>query len=69
MLKRLHQSGWLDCVKQWLCISDFLRKTIAQAGVPEERLFTLRHSWPTRLDPDERIDEGYYLFLGHDWSR
>lgn len=70
-LKRLIRSGWLDQVKTWICISDFMKKQFARAGVPEDRLVVLKHPWlgsegvgePTL----EKIQEGQetgYLFLG-----
>ncbi len=46
VLKQLHRSGWLDCVKAWVGISGFLRDKLVQgAGVPVEKVFALRHSW------------------------
>lgn len=68
VLTYLRRSGLLDQVKAWICISDFIRQKFIQAGVPEERLFTLRHSWDrlcTEAKPWEHHSEnGYYLFLG-----
>ena len=63
LLKRLHASGWLDSIKCWVCISEFMRERFIQAGLPPDRVVTLRHSWDKRVaEPDGR-DEGYYLFL------
>ena len=64
VLKKLHRSGWMDCVKQWVCISEFMRTKFAIAGVPENRLVSLRHSWSATLNPPPTTDGGYYLFLG-----
>jgi glycosyltransferase involved in cell wall biosynthesis len=65
VLKRLHRSGWLECVKAWVCISEFLRDKLVQgAGLPPERVFALRHSWDAMPEAPAATDAGYYLFLG-----
>jgi glycosyltransferase involved in cell wall biosynthesis len=63
VLKRLHRSGWLDNVKAWVCISEFLRGKFVQAGLPAERVFAVRHSWDAMAQAPEVEDGGYYLFL------
>jgi glycosyltransferase involved in cell wall biosynthesis len=65
VLRRLHASGWVDNVRAWVCISEFLKDKLRVAGVPEERLHALRHSWdplPAAPGTDDE-DLGYYLFL------
>ena len=64
VLKNLHWQGWLRGVSHWIAISDFMREQFIEAGVEEEKISTLRHSWSA--DPEEPLayDEGYYLFLG-----
>jgi glycosyltransferase involved in cell wall biosynthesis len=63
VLKRLHRSGWLDHVKAWVCISEFLRGKFVQAGLPPERVFAVRHSWDAMPEAPDVEDGGYYLFL------
>tara|TARA_B100000927_G_scaffold289391_1_gene285921 strand:- start:2016 stop:3218 length:1203 start_codon:yes stop_codon:yes gene_type:complete len=63
VLKRLHKSGWLDAVKGWVGISDFMHDTLLRAGLPREQVFALRHSWDYRKTEPEWKDEGYYLYL------
>ncbi len=63
-LRRLQSSGWLDAVDRWIAISEFMRGKFIEAGIPEEKITTLRHCWtPTVTEPSEQ-DQGYYLFLG-----
>tara|TARA_B100001093_G_scaffold469254_1_gene489850 strand:+ start:6424 stop:7644 length:1221 start_codon:yes stop_codon:yes gene_type:complete len=62
-LKRLHKSGWLDAVKGWIGISDFMRDALLRAGLPREQVFALRHSWDHQEKEPEQRDEGYYLYL------
>lgn len=65
VLKRLHRSGWLDTVKAWVCISDFLRDKLVQgAGLSSDRVHALRHSWDAMPESPPAEDGGYYLFLG-----
>lgn len=65
VLRRLRSSGWLDSVKAWVAISDFMRDRFIEAGIPAERVFTLRHSWDL-LNEQASIfeDNGYFLYLG-----
>jgi glycosyltransferase involved in cell wall biosynthesis len=64
MLKRLHGSGWLDSVKLWVSISDFMRDKFIEAGIPKDRIVTLKHSWDALPAKPDTVDDGYYLFLG-----
>jgi glycosyltransferase involved in cell wall biosynthesis len=58
-----HQRGWWRSVGAWIAISDFMREKFISAGVPAEKIFTLRHFW--RPKPDSSPSNGkYYLFLG-----
>ncbi|MFV0338857.1 MAG: glycosyltransferase [Chthoniobacterales bacterium] len=63
LLKRLHASGDLDVVKRWVAISEFMREKFIEAGVPAERVVTLRHSWDARPAAGETGEGDYYLFL------
>jgi len=65
MLKRLHRSGWLESVKAWVTISQFMADLLAEHGcVPRERLHVLRHSWDAMPELPQIEDTGSYLFLG-----
>jgi glycosyltransferase involved in cell wall biosynthesis len=64
MLKKLHRSGWLDAVHAWVGISQFIAEKVIEAGVPADRVHTLRHSWDAMNTAPEISDQGYYLFLG-----
>lgn len=65
LLKLLHRSGWMESVKTWIAISDFMRERLIEAGaVHPDRIVTLRHAWDAMLQTPERHDAGYYLFLG-----
>lgn len=63
LLKKLHYQGWLDSVKHWVAISDFMRDKFIEAGIAPENITTLRHSWDTMPEMPKREDKGYYLFL------
>lgn len=63
VLRRLHRSGWLENVKAWVCISEFLRGKFVQAGLPAGRVHALRHSWDAMPEAPVAEDGGYYLFL------
>lgn len=63
VLKRLHASGWLDSVRAWVCISEFVRDRFLEAGLPEDRVYALRHSWDRRESEPVEQDNGSYLFL------
>ena len=65
MLKLLHRSGWLESVKAWVTISQFMADLLAKHGcVPRERLHVLRHSWDAMPQLPQTEDTGSYLFLG-----
>ncbi len=65
MLKMLHRSGWLESVKCWLAISEFMRDRLVQSGsLPASRVHTLRHAWRAMPQRPAQQDAGYYLFLG-----
>jgi len=63
-LKLLHRSGWLDSVRAWICVSEFMRDRFIQAGLPRERVHALRQAWEPMTEPPPPEDGGYYLFLG-----
>ena len=63
-LARFRRGGGLDLVRRWVAVSEFMRLKFIEAGIPPERIVTLRHCWqPGNTDP--QAEEGdYYLFLG-----
>jgi glycosyltransferase involved in cell wall biosynthesis len=63
-LRRLRNSGWLDSVDRWIAVSDFMRRKFIEAGLPPEKVVTLRHCWSPAHDGTPAQDGGYYLFLG-----
>lgn len=63
VLKTVQYSGSLNAVSCWIAISEFMREKFIAAGIPPEKIATLRHSWDC-LDPMPSIsDKGYYLCL------
>ncbi len=58
-----HIFGYWRSVSGWIAISDFMRERFISAGVPSEKIFTLRHFW--RSEGLENSAPGnHYLFLG-----
>jgi glycosyltransferase involved in cell wall biosynthesis len=65
VLMWLHRSRWLDSVKIWIAISDFMRERLINSGaVRPDRIVTLRHAWDAMPHAPEQQDAGYYLFMG-----
>jgi glycosyltransferase involved in cell wall biosynthesis len=58
-----HALGWWRGVKAWIAISDFMRQKFISAGVPGEKIFTLRHFWKPRSEEYANYGQ-HYLFLG-----
>lgn len=63
LLKKLHHQRWLDSVKHWIAISDFMREKFILAGIAPEKITTLRHSWTPMDKAPEYRDEGYYFLM------
>lgn len=63
-LRRLRNSGWLDAVDRWIAVSDFMRRKFVEAGLPPEKVVTLRHCWPPTHNGSHTEEDDYYLFLG-----
>lgn len=61
---KLVSSGTLDVVRRWIAVSEFMRERFIEAGIPAERVVTLRHCWQPHAVPDPEKMSGYYLFLG-----
>lgn len=64
MLLMLHKSGWLESVKAWIVMSDYIKKRLIDAGtLPPTRVHVLRHAWHAIPKEPTVEDAGYYLFL------
>lgn len=65
VLKYLHASGWLNAVKGWIAISEFMRDKFIEAGIDPSTIHVLQHAWDMQT-PANAIgsDDGYYVFLG-----
>lgn len=64
LLWMTHLLGYWRRISAWIAISDFMRDKFVEAGVPAERIFSVRHCWePSPKEPDYK-DDGCYLFLG-----
>ena len=59
-----HTLRWFDAVTTWIAVSDFMREQFIRAGVPSEKIFTLRHFWRPVADVTTTTDQNYYLFIG-----
>jgi glycosyltransferase involved in cell wall biosynthesis len=59
-----HTLRWFDAVTIWIAVSDFMRDQFIRAGVPSEKIFTLRHFWRPVADITATTDQNYYLFIG-----
>ena len=59
-----HALGWWRSVSAWIAISDFMRQKFISAGIPENKIFTLRHFWTPRQPPAVSDSGKHYLFLG-----
>lgn len=63
-LRRLRKNGRLDAVDRWIAVSDFMRRKFIEAGLPEDKVVTLRHCWIPDHDGSPTQEGDYYLFLG-----
>lgn len=63
VLLNLRRKKWLDAVTRWVAISDFMRTKFIEAGIPADRIVTLRHSWDARENENDVEEQDYYLFL------
>jgi glycosyltransferase involved in cell wall biosynthesis len=59
-----HMLRWFDAITAWIAVSDFMRNQFIRAGVPSEKIFTLRHFWRPIADLGSTTDQDYYLFIG-----
>ena len=61
---RLLRAGSLSVVRRWIAVSEFMRAKFIEAGIPEDRVVTLRHCWTRRRETAPEPESGHYLFLG-----
>jgi len=59
-----HTLRWFDAVTIWIAVSDFMHDQFMRAGVPSEKVCTLRHFWRPVADLARTNDENYYVFIG-----
>jgi glycosyltransferase involved in cell wall biosynthesis len=64
-LARLRRSGALESVKLWIAVSEFMRDAMIKAGLPADKVVTVRHCWPDSPTSILHAEGGHYLFLGH----
>jgi glycosyltransferase involved in cell wall biosynthesis len=64
VLSIAHLFRWFERVSAWIAVSDFMREQFMRAGVPAEKIFTLRHFWRPMADVSNTSDQDYYLFMG-----
>jgi glycosyltransferase involved in cell wall biosynthesis len=62
--KRLLAGDTLNVVKRWIAVSDFMRDRFIEAGIPAERVTTLRHCWHAKKELKPTGEGRHYLFLG-----
>src|ERR1035437_7995428 len=67
----MHKMGIYRRMTGWLAISKFMKETFVKAGIPEDKVFLLRHSWEfeptsgnTRPVADQSVSEPSILFFG-----
>ena len=63
-LHRFRASARLEHVDHWIAVSDFMRSKFVDAGIPADRIDTLRHCWKPDADLEPASEGDYYLFLG-----
>lgn len=64
VLSLAHTLRWFDAVTAWIAVSNFMRDQFIRAGVPSDKIFTLRHFWRPTADLTAATDQSYYLFIG-----
>ncbi len=63
-LRRFLKGDGFQAVRKWVAVSEFMREKFVAAGVPEDKVVTLRHCWNSLSKGVSCEDEGFYLFLG-----
>lgn len=51
-------------IAKWVAVSDFMKEKFIMAGMPTERVTSLRHCWHTQPTLKTHSENDYYLFLG-----
>ncbi len=63
VLKRFIHSPEFHAVSKWIACSEFVKTKFISAGIPDDKIVTLRHGWNPVVRQSEYLDEGYYLLL------
>lgn len=63
-LKQARRKGLLEKVGHWLAVSEFMRLQFVKAGIPENRITTLRHCYDCPAQLNETAEGNHYLFMG-----
>lgn len=58
-----HARGWWRSVSAWVAISEFMRQKFISAGVPANKIFTLRHYWRPKQIRSSNPGT-HFLFMG-----
>jgi glycosyltransferase involved in cell wall biosynthesis len=58
-----HHLGWWRNVRAWIAISEFMRGKFIEAGLPSEKIFTLRHFWRPQV-ASAPVEGRHFLYLG-----
>src|SRR5690606_26924744 len=66
ILWEMHAEGLFRKVDAWLAISDFVKETFTRAGVEDDKIHLLKHSWDARAAAPEMAPSSppMLLFLG-----
>jgi len=63
-LKTAFKLRWFDSIKAWIACSDFMRTKFAEAGIPQESIFTLRHAYKPMPWVEPAPEGDFYFFIG-----
>jgi glycosyltransferase involved in cell wall biosynthesis len=63
VLKKFIHSPEFNAVSKWIACSNFVKSKFVHAGIPEDKIITLRHGWNPKVESNHFLDEGYYLLL------
>ena len=64
ILSGMHFFRLFDNISVWIAISNFMRDKFIEAGIPHDKIITIRHSCDPLSNPPLFEDLGYFLFLG-----
>jgi glycosyltransferase involved in cell wall biosynthesis len=65
ILYGLHLRGVYRQVRCWIAVSEFMRDRFIEAGIPSERIRTIRHPWRCQQPGSMEVgDDGSYVYMG-----